>query len=359
MTIESAMRSKPLAILLTVAFVALSCMKNNGGDKQKQIEKELAIIDSLLRSDSFALVIATAQHKAYYVGVGQTPKPLLSTGDDMSSVKSKKKDEKVAGNLAGFYALECGLGAICANTSQKPTDVLQTLVDNKADSATVLLLNRFANATWKAGQPFWGLERIKRPIFRVASLLPEDEVKKDYNQIHSAATRLLWAMQDVRERSADEQMKQLRSLLQNEPFAVEMARFQDAGYYTAQQKPAPPFMSAENEKATVTRSVKERKIATNVAGFYALECGLNYLVTTQQKLPSDILKSIADGTINAEDKQLLCRFANATWKAGQPFLGLSRITRDTFTPFYFLSEADIEKDWAQVKAAAGLVLKQL
>ena len=350
---------KRLTILLPIAFVALSCMKDNEGDKNQKIGKELTIIDSLLRSDAFAVVIAEAQNKAYYVGVGEIPKPLLSPGDDTASVKIKKKDEKVAINLAGFYALECGLGAVCAKTSQKPTDVLQTLVDNKADSATVLLLNRFANATWKAGQPFRGLERIKRPIFRVASLLPEDEVKKDCDQIHSAATRLLSAMQDVRERSANEQMKQLRSLLQNEQFSVEMATFQDAGYYIAQQKPAPPFLSAEDEKATVTRSVKEQKIATNVAGFYALECGLNYLVTTQQKLPSDILKAVVGDTISKEYKQLLCRFANATWKAGQPFRGLNHIARATFTPFYFLSEADIEKDWVQVKAAAGLVLKQL
>jgi hypothetical protein len=51
--------------------------------------------------------------------------------------------------------------------------------------------------------------------------------------------------------------------------------------------------------------------------------------------------------------------ANATWKAGQPFRGLNRITRATFTPFYFLNEADIEKDLIQVRSAAKRLLSAL
>lgn len=345
----------PLLLLL-----ALSYMKPGREDKkEQQTNKELGIIDSLLRSEAFAESIAQSQSAVYYAGVGEVPKTFLSPGEDTANVKSKKKDEKIATNLAGFYALECGLGAVCAKTNQKPTDFLQTIVDNKVDSATVLLLNRFANATWKAGQPFRGLDRIKRLTFTVASLLPEDEVKKDYDQILAASGKLLSSMKDVEDRSAEEQMKKLRSLLQSEQFAVEMATFLYTGYYTAQKKPVPPFLFSDDEKASVTKSVKNQKIAQNVAGFYALECGLNYLVITQQKLPSDILKSVAGDTISKEDKQLLCRFANATWKAGQPFRGLNRITRATFTPFYFLSEADIEKDWVQVKAAAGQVLMRL
>jgi len=166
-------------------------MKDNEGDKNQQIGKELTIIDSLLRSDAFAVVIAEAQSAAYYVGVGETPKPLLSPGDDTTSVKIKKKDEKVAINLAGFYALECGLGAVCAKTSQKPTDVLQTLVDNKAYSATVLLLNRFANATWKAGQPFRGLKRITRATFTPFYFLSEADIEKDWVQVQAAAGLVL------------------------------------------------------------------------------------------------------------------------------------------------------------------------
>lgn len=56
---------------------------------------------------------------------------------------------------------------------------------------------------------------------------------------------------------------------------------------------------------------------------------------------------------------IFARFANATWKAGQPFRGLNRITRPTFTSFYFLGEADIEKDFVQIKMAAEKLLPLL
>jgi hypothetical protein len=46
------------------------------------------------------------------------------------------------------------------------------------------------------------------------------------------------------------------------------------------------------------------------------------------------------------------RFANATWKAGQPFRSLDRITRKTFTCFDLLPPEEVEKDWMQIKAAA-------
>ena len=166
-------------------------------------------------------------------------------------------------------------------------------------------------------------------------------------------------MQEVKDSSVNAQMQKIRSLLHSQQYAAEMAAFMDAGYYTSQKQTVPAFISAKDDTATTKKSVKEQKIATNVAGFYALECCTNYFVTTRSLLPSDILKSIVDGTISKEDKDLFSRFANATWKAGQPFRGLNRIERETFTPFYFLSEADIEKDWVQIKAAAKKLLTEL
>ncbi|MCX6217872.1 hypothetical protein [Spirosoma sp.] len=325
----------------------------------QHIEREISIIDSLLRNEAFTLAVAESQRAAYYTGLGETAPSFLLPGEDTANVPVSRRVEKIATNLAGFYALECGLGALSAKSGRKPTDILRSIVANQAVSSEVLLLNRFANTTWKTGQPFRGLERIKRPTFRTASLLPPDAVRKDYDQIKAASGTLLTAMQDVLNESLKFQMETLRRLLHDELFAIRMATAQNAAYYTAQQKPAPPFLTPEEEKTTVMKPVKDQKIATNAAGFYALECGLNYLVTTQQKLPSDVLNAIVSDSIGREDSELLCRFANATWKASQPFRGLRRITRDTFTPFYFLSEADIDKDWRQVKAAAGTVLAVL
>lgn len=55
----------------------------------------------------------------------------------------------------------------------------------------------------------------------------------------------------------------------------------------------------------------------------------------------------------------LLDFANATWKAGQPFRNLSRITRDTFRPVTLLNEEELKKDFVQIQAAAAKLLEAM
>lgn len=341
----------------SVSLIFTGCQ--NKMNHQTQINKELSVIDSLLRSEEYAYEMAATLDASYFVGIGQVAPPFLSAEEDTATIAKSIKEEKIATNIAGFYALECGIGLLCDQQDLTPVEMLNKIVNKETSAADNLILNRFANATWKAGQPFRSLDRIQRPIFMIFSLLPPDEVEKDHNQVITAATRLLASMQDVSNKNKDEQMQKLRSLLQDKNYALEMAEFLAGSYYTSQQQQAPPFLSAEEDTATTKKSVKEQKIATNLAGFYALECGLNYFVSTQDKLPSDILKSLVNNTIIKEDALIFARFANATWKAGQPFRSMDRITRDTFTPFYFLNNADIDKDIVQVKAAAKKLLESM
>jgi hypothetical protein len=105
------------------------------------------------------------------------------------------------------------------------------------------------------------------------------------------------------------------------------------------------------DTAIIRKSIKEEKIATNVADFYAWNAGLATWLQ-HKKITFIILQSILNDSISKNDKILLNRFANATWKAGQPFRGLARITRNTFTCFDLLTPEEIEKDWVQIKAAA-------
>jgi hypothetical protein len=347
------------SLLLFVLFTFSCATKNDADEKPEQIQKESATIDSLIRNADFAYSMAKTLDSSYYIGVGQTPPDFLTDADDTATIIKNVKEEKIAINLAGFYALECGIGALSAQTNQAPTEWLKKIINKTADSNAILLLNRFANATWKAGQPFRALNRITRSNFTGANFLSQEEIKKDYDQITAAATRLLLSMHDVENNPVKEQMQKLRSLLQDQQYAFEIAKFLDSSYYINLGQPAPNFLSAADDTATIRKTAKDQKIATSIAGFYALECGVNYLVTTQNKLPSDILQSIVNNTISKEDKNLFSRFANATWKAGQPFRGLNRITRDTFTPFYFLTDADIEKDFVQIKAAAQKLLMAL
>ena len=337
--------------LIGCGMYLASCSSANTEGMEKQIQAELHTIDSLLRNPDYSLEMAKALDAAYHEGVGEKPVDFLLPGESIATVWKSVKEEKAATSLAGFYATECGVSYLATQTQKKPTDILQAIVNKTLDSASILLLNRFANATWKAGQPFRDIKRITRSTFTVFNFLPPDEVEKDYVQINSAAAKLLSAMQDVINSDTKGQMEKMRSLLQSESFAYEMAANQDAAYNNSQQQPAKAIIN-QDDTATIEKNVKEQKIATGIAGFYALECGVNYLVATKHILPSAILQSIVGNTISKEDKELFCRFANATWKAGQPFRDLSRITRETFTPFYFLSASDIEKDWVQIKAAA-------
>jgi hypothetical protein len=327
--------------------------------QQQQITQELSQITSLLRDSSFALDMAKNQDAAYYKAQGQPIPDFLPQNGETGIAEKSAKEEKIATNIAAFYALECATGALMAQEGGTPVEWLNKIETKQLDPSEVLLLNRFANATWKAGQPFRGLERITRDVFTSPVFLPEAEVKKDYDQISAAADKLMEAMQDVKDASKASQLQKLKALLQDKSFALEMAQHMEAAYYTAQQQAVPAFLKPGEDTSTISKSAKEEKIATNIAGFYALECGLSYLATAQQKLPSAVLQSIVNDSLDAKDKKLFERFANATWKAGQPFRGLDRITRETFIPFDQLSKEEQEKDWVQIKAAAEKLLQSL
>lgn len=348
-------------IFVGTIFVTLfACnMKKQMIDTSEIKEEQLHKIDSLLQDAGYAESMASALNAAYYKGVGEAVPQFISTTDETDTIKVFKKEDKIATNLAGFYALACGVELLSDQSKEAPIVWLQRITAQSLDSASNLLLNRFANATWKAGQPFRGIERIKRSSFISASHLSDEEVTKDEVQIKNAAVKLLLSMQDVAEAPTEDQMQYLKKLMQDTSYANDMAAWMDASYYAGMNEQAPPFLTKEDDTATITKKVKSIKIATSIAGFYGLECGLNYLVTTTGKLPSEILLAIVAGELSAENEELFARFANATWKAGQPFIGLSRITRDIFKPFYFLSASDRTKDLIQIKAAAEKLLKDL
>src|SRR5690349_3066339 len=142
--------------LLLLAAIAFSCNNSSNDSKPAALENEfsaeLNMMDSLLRDSSLALTIAQAQDSAYYAGLGQTPPSFLTPEEESAEVSVPLWQEKIAINLAGFYALECGLGAFCAETNQTPVFLLEKIAGGIIGADEMLLLNRFANATWKAGQ---------------------------------------------------------------------------------------------------------------------------------------------------------------------------------------------------------------
>jgi hypothetical protein len=313
---------------------------------------ELDRLQTLLRDPVFALDMAQSLDAAYYRGQGQTPPPFLKPEELTATTPKSMREEKIAINLAGFYALETGAGYLAERDRQPLLDVLQAVADGRRPDADMLLLARFANATWKAGQPFRALARISRPAFVPAARLDAVELRKDFAQIRAAATRLVAAMQDSRGRDNAAQLARLQALLRDTTFAQDMAQTLDAAYYTGQGQPVPPFLKPEEMSATAPKSVREEKIAMNLAGFYALEAGVGIIAERGRESPLQIIDGVAQGTRPASDMLLLARLANATWKAGQPFRSLARISRDTFKPAALLTPDDVAKDHAQIRAAA-------
>ncbi|MEO9003792.1 MAG: hypothetical protein ABI288_03600 [Ginsengibacter sp.] len=327
--------------------------------QQKSINEELIKITNLLQDTGFALDMAKNQEAAYYTALGQSAPAFLSAEEENTTVEKSAKEEKIATNIAAFYAVECGIGLLMEQHGGTPVEWLNKIVNHQLDSSEILVLNRFANATWQAGQPFRGLQRIKKDNFISPVFLSNDEIKKDYDQVTAASEKLLPAMQIVVGKSANDQLHKLSELLKNEQFAMGVAQYIEAAYHKALNEPVPDFLKAGEDTATFQRSFKEEKIATNIAGFYALECGISYLATVQHLVPSDVLRSIAHDSLSKENKRLFERFANAAWKAGQPFRGLDRITRETFTCFDLLPPDEVEKDWIQIKTAAVKLISAL
>ena len=313
---------------------------------------ELDKLQALLRDPAFALDMAQSLDAAYYRGQGQMPPPFLQPAELTATTPKSVREEKIAMNLAGLYALETGAGYLAERDRRPPLDVLLAAAEGRLPDADMLLLARFANATWKAGQPFRSLARISRPTFVPAARLDPAELRKDFVQIRAAATRLVAAMQDVRGRDAAAQLARLQALLRDTAFAQDMAQTLDAAYYTGQGQAVPPFLKPEEMTATAPKSVREEKIAMNLAGFYALEAGVGMLAERGLESPLQIIDGIAQGKRPAGDMLLLARLANATWKAGQPFRSLARISRDTFKPAALLTPADVAKDHDQIRAAA-------
>ena len=319
----------------------------------RQTTADLNTLNSLLRDSSFAVKIAQYEEAKYKVGRNTA---LKSTDVEDSSIEKTLKEQKIAINLAGFYATECGIGALSKITGQKPLTILKKIVERDLDSSQILLLNRFANATWKASQPFRDLRRIQNSNFIVATFLSPEEIKKDYDQILAASTLLLNKLKTFpTEAPAKEQFKAIEKLMKNTAFALEMAAHMEAAYYQGQNQPVPAFITVNDETTTMVKRTSEDKLSANLGGFYALICGLEYLSFTQSQPSSKVLRDILENRLEDNDKDLLQRFANATWKAGQPFLGMNRITLQTFQPFDLLPKEERQKDWQRIITAAEFV----
>lgn len=317
------------------------------------LNEELNILSALLQDENFVAQIVAAgdTHKSYQQDTHSSTNEVL---------QRSFKEEKIAISLAPFYALECGIQALMqTNPEHSFFYWVDHLLNRRLHPDQVLLLNRFANATWKAGQPFRDLARIKRRNFISAALLPAEEVAKDFDQLHAAAEMIHPVLLPYKNSDHLLQLQKVEHVLQDRNFAEVMAAHVNAAYYIAQQQMVPAFLQAGEEHAMIAKNTQSEKMAMALSGFYALECGLSYLASRQQVKPSVLLHSICEGALPGNEQMLFQRFAHATFKAGEVFMGMHRITTPAFGLFDFLEDAAVRLHWAHIKTVASQLKKYL
>lgn len=346
---------KNVCFLSLAGLVFIACNEKKMDNNSGSIQGELDTLNHLLKDRDFAIELAQAQEAAYYNSQGQEIPDFFDLPD--KTVLKSFADEKIAINYAGFIALECGVGYLVSTKGETPIYWIRKIAENELSEDEWLVLNRFANATWKASQPFRSLERIEKENFISANFLSKEEIEKDRQQISSAAQLVLEKLESNQDSTLNKQLESIKNLMQDKDFASEMGAHLEAAYFSGIGEVAPTFLDSTELNKTIEKDALEEKIAINMAGFYALETGLSYFVQSQDLPPSDILDAISKNSLITDKKNLFLRLANATWKASQPFRSMDRIQRPNFIPFDLLSESEVEKDWVQIKSAGELVLE--
>ncbi len=176
----------------------------------------------------------------------------------------KGNEQKIAINQAGVIATECGAGVLLFDMKNADTkspikfktisEVFQYIFsdDNNSSEKTsdMLLLARFANATWKAGQPFRGLSRMQKSNYIPASMLSQDELEKDFVQIRAAAKFMFEEMviraekmgKTLDQLTNEEQLLMLQGMIQDLDFARRIGENLNNQYYIGIGQTPPQFL---------------------------------------------------------------------------------------------------------------------
>jgi hypothetical protein len=107
----------------------------------------------------------------------------------------------IAANMCSVYAVDSAANAITMVAEGKVTEddymaSLRAIAEGSLAADELYVARQFANATWKACQPYRGLERLTRPVMTQFNLLPDDEVAKDDATLAAAAKALISAIEN-------------------------------------------------------------------------------------------------------------------------------------------------------------------
>lgn len=148
----------------------------------------LKIISEVLMSVDKCVELANSAELAYHIGTGNDPETFVPM--------TLFEPQRVAMNMAGVYAVQTASSVIAEIRDGKVTErgfeqALRDIATGNLSDLERSVARRCSNLSWKAGQPFRGLERIKRSAMVDFNLLPTDEIAKDDDQLRAAAKELI------------------------------------------------------------------------------------------------------------------------------------------------------------------------
>ena len=160
-------------------------------------------------------------------------------------------------------------------------------------------------------------------------------------------------------------LEQIKAIFSNMDAVIELANACDKAYAVGTGNPDwySPYGIEKSEK-----------IAQNLAAICAVNTGISIIALRHisrrddeagpsvSEMAPQIIRNICSDHLDEFEKGLLLRLANCSWNAGQPFRdissnSLSRIK--SMNMFDLLDQAEVEKDWHQIKAAALFLREKL
>jgi len=151
---------------------------------------QFQLLNGLLQNQAFAAEVSLVAQRAYAGNNASGHGINLST----ASMTDSQKDQDIAINVAPFYALDALVTKRWLEERKTPVETLQEVVNGVASPVGVTEVGLLANATWKAGQPFRGINRIERSVFQSLVTLPQGELNKDHVIVKAVASHLLERM---------------------------------------------------------------------------------------------------------------------------------------------------------------------
>jgi len=146
-------------------------------------------------------------HEAYQRDIAKVPQgsipPLVTEDTPEGEVTSI-----IAQNLAPLYALDGAMTELWRGEKHPPIEALRGYLLSDNHPLGLTLSGIFANTGWKAGQPFRGIERIEREVFKPAVFLDKDEIDKDHILTGAVAQHLLGKVRDKLENIYPEKEQQ-------------------------------------------------------------------------------------------------------------------------------------------------------